>query len=201
MGRQRSGRRECRGRGGMERGDSVEFSIREHVEAAALLNRLLSRSRKPSPPAARGSRERRSIVPLRGGSLTLRHVEKFVRRKKERTNDQTTRRSNGRLNDTAIKPRLNRDIRAAEVPAATSCVTTCGAERGSDIEIPSRKANSLVDFRKLQGKARTSCNLLLNRHELAPSNTSRSIFSANSDSSRFASIDPRLEGNERNASR
>lgn len=30
-----------------------------------------------------------------------------------------------------------------------SRVTTCGAERESDIEIPSRKASSLVDFRKL----------------------------------------------------
>ena len=40
-----SGRWECRARGGMERGASVEFSIREHVEAVALLNRLLSRSR------------------------------------------------------------------------------------------------------------------------------------------------------------
>lgn len=31
-----------------------------------------------------------------------------------------------------------------------SPIATCRAE--TDIEIPSRKANSLVDFRKLQGK-------------------------------------------------
>lgn len=40
----------------------------------------------------------------------------------------------------------------------TSRIATCRAE--SDIEIASRKANSLVDFRKLQGKrtpAATCC--------------------------------------------
>lgn len=119
-----SGRRECGARGRMERGDSVEFSIREHVEAVALLNRLLSRSRNRvlRPRETRGNADRSfpcvvaDVAPPRW-KIFVRNNPREIAEEERNERRETT--SATRLNDTQ---RLNRrDIRAAEIPAVTSC--------------------------------------------------------------------------------